>query len=302
MKVLRVLVASLLNANVLATQLSQAVRAEAIARRGSRNLENSSRGKPPLLMIGINTAAVNVELREAHRGCWMKHNFLSGDNPLIVAKFIVAKPDPGTKVEQILNADMAENADIVQVDAPEGYYNLTKKVVQFFHWAADNTDAEFVMKMDDDNYPNLGHLKENLEAVLAEHKKYSYLGDLLPQARTGRNGKYAESWATWPEEFFPPYNPGTGYVVQSDLNKVAFGNNFTVNLNYRPLLNNEDANTGLWIQNANLSGIPVNYLFMRDRTDDSCVPIGEPGKSGDCCSPDKSEYISTPGWPNPPQR
>lgn len=258
-------------------------------RTSSAQKGNQSRWGPgsPLLFIGINSAAGDTEMRDKIRDCYFHHDLLALDSAPMVAKFLVATPEPGSDVEKILKADMAAHpGQFVQVDSPEGYKQLTEKTIGFFRWAADTNIAQYVMKMDDDMYPNMYIMQQVLEGLHEKGTGYVYMGDLVKEGHPQYDGKYAEKWEVYNETLYPEYASGPGYVVGMDLVKYIFKDHLEENRAHT--LVNEDVNTGLWTRNAQDDGIPVHFEYLKDRTDDGCRPIGGDSNRDRCCVHDGS--------------
>jgi hypothetical protein len=75
--------------------------------------------------------------------------------------------------------------------------------------------AKYIMKCDDDTFVKLG-------AVINEVKKVPegrslYIGNMNYYHKPLRGGKWAVTYEEWPEEDYPPYANGPGYVLSSDI-------------------------------------------------------------------------------------
>jgi hypothetical protein len=71
------------------------------------------------------------------------------------------------------------------------------------------------MKCDDDTFVRL-------ESVMAEVKKIRdgeslYIGNMNYHHKPLRDGKWAVTYEEWPEEDYPIYANGPGYVISSDI-------------------------------------------------------------------------------------
>lgn len=215
------------------------------------------------------------------------------DDPPVVAKFMVAKPDPGTEDEKVLNEDMAAHPDdFLVVDAPEGYFNLTKKTIAYYRWAAEDQNYEYYMKVDDEMFPSIGYMHDRFTEDLDNGVRYTYAGELFKGRMAWTSGKYAQDPANWdPDKPYPDFAPGDGYVLSADLVKVVFKDNYEANM--RLVLDNEDVNTGLWIENAYKNGVKVNYYSLPERCDWTCIPIGR--DSDRCCTADGPDTFDEQG-------
>lgn len=98
----------------------------------------------PTIFVGICSARHHKERRDAVRETW-----LSDAAPGIACCFFVGGKD-----------SLADEHDVVTVDAPDGYEDLPAKVIAFFRHALENHDFEWLFKCDDDTYLALDRLAD----------------------------------------------------------------------------------------------------------------------------------------------
>ncbi|RLN25284.1 hypothetical protein C2845_PM07G03220 [Panicum miliaceum] len=97
--------------------------------------------------------------------------------------------------------------------------------------------------------------------VMAEVKKIRngeslYIGNMNYHHKPFRDGKWAVTYEEWPEEDFPIYADGPGYVISSDIADAILSEFLDHKLR---LFNMEDVSMGMWVEQFNSTG-PVKYV------------------------------------------
>jgi len=110
------------------------------------------------------------------------------------------------------------------------------------------------MKCDDDTFVRL-------ESVMAEVKKIRngeslYIGNMNYHHKPLRDGKWAVTYEEWPEEDYPIYANGPGYVISSDIADAVLSEFLNHKLR---LFKMEDVSMGMWVERFN-STRPVKYV------------------------------------------
>lgn len=134
--------------------------------------------------------------------------------------------------------------DLIRLPVPEDYHQLTAKTLAFIKWFNINSDADYVMKLDDDSYPHLDRLLHQLKQTVYP---LVYLG-IQSNGPVKRTGKYAERY--YEEDHYPPYMQGAGYIMSKKLAKEIMNRghahldneNTTVGLRVREV---ENASSGI---------------------------------------------------------
>lgn len=198
---------------------------------------------PSLLYIGIMSGPNNTERRREIRNSWFWHRMLQ-DSTFVAAKFIIGQVDgPGADgVETRLEKESAIHKDIVRLSVREGYNHLTNKTMHFFKWySVHHPGSRFAMKLDDDTFPDLDTLVKVAETRDA---KYVYMGALMDGGPVQRLGKWAEDPEVFPDEFYPTYAAGSGYILSfalaQELTQAALHHKIR-------MLTNEDTTVGVWV-------------------------------------------------------
>ena len=179
------------------------------------------------LLILVCSAVENIDRRKAIRSTWGDAAQLTAVGARLV--FVVARTDPARSPPGIARRVMAEHrrrGDVVQADLVDDYVNLTAKTVASLRWAARACPrVRHVMKSDDDVYVDVPALTRRLEQERATQMSTFgvddasagafIMGQVFDSARPvrDRRSKWYTPTSIYPDEFYPPYTSGTGYVL-----------------------------------------------------------------------------------------
>ncbi|CAM0905611.1 unnamed protein product [Alopecurus aequalis] len=222
-----------------------------------RYLEMSEQWRaPPLpaepveLFIGILSAANHFAERMAVRKSWMMYTRKSSN---IVARFFVA-----LNGKKEINAELKKEAeffrDIVIVPFMDSYDLVVLKTIAIAEYGVRVIPAKYVMKCDDDTFVRIDSVLEQVKKVRSD--KSVYVGSMNYYHRPLRSGKWAVTYEEWPEEVYPNYANGPGYVISSDIARyiVSEFDNQTLRL-----FKMEDVSMGMWVEKFNITRRPVEY-------------------------------------------
>ncbi|KAL7192087.1 hypothetical protein ACSBR2_024020 [Camellia fascicularis] len=184
-----------------------------------RLLEMSSRWQaPPIpdgpveLFIGVLSAGNHFAERMAVRKSWMQHRLIKSSN--VVVRFFVALH---ARIE--VNVELKKEADffgdIVIVPYMDNYDLVVLKTVAISEYGVRTVAAKYIMKCDDDTFVRLDVVIK--EAKKVPDNKSFYIGNVNYYHKPLRYGKWAVTYEEWPEEDYPPYANGPGYIVTSDI-------------------------------------------------------------------------------------
>ncbi|PAN10001.1 hypothetical protein PAHAL_2G064500 [Panicum hallii] len=220
-----------------------------------RYLEMSEQWRaPPLptepveLFIGILSAASHFAERMAVRKSWMMYTRKSSN---IVARFFVA-----LNGKKEVNAELKKEAeffrDIVIVPFIDSYDLVVLKTVAIAEYGVRVVPAKYVMKCDDDTFVRIDSVLDQVKKVRSD--KSVYVGSINYFHRPLRSGKWAVTYEEWPEEVYPNYANGPGYVISSDIARyiVSEFDNQTLRL-----FKMEDVSMGMWVEKFNNTRRPV---------------------------------------------
>ncbi|KAM7269019.1 hypothetical protein ACFE04_024516 [Oxalis oulophora] len=223
---------------------------------------------PPLpegeveLFIGVLSAGNHFAERMAVRKSWMQHKLIRFSN--VVARFFVALHG---RME--VNVELKKEADyfrdIVIVPYMDSYDLVVLKTVAICEYGVRNVAAKYIMKADDDNFVRV-------DAVLNEVRKVAdnesvYIGNMNYYHQPLRHGKWAVTYEEWPEEVYPPYANGPGYIISLDIAQFIVSKFEQHKLR---LFKMEDVSMGMWVENFH-SVKSVSYIHSLRYCQFGCI-------------------------------
>lgn len=190
------------------------------------NQPDLCQNRKPFLVLLIPVTLRDAESRTAIRKTWAQDNLLQHVD--IARVFFIGEPrerDP--KLEENLKKESLAYKDIVQMDFLDSYYNLTIKTMMIMNWVANYCrSAQYAMKIDSDIFLNVPYLVDYLQ----NKAKHNFItGSVITDGRPRRNpnSKWHLSEEIYPENLFPPYVSGAGYVFSVDLaKKISMASKF----------------------------------------------------------------------------
>ncbi|XP_071983493.1 beta-1,3-galactosyltransferase 2-like [Engystomops pustulosus] len=173
----------------------------------------------PFLVLLITVERWQREARQAIRNTWGKEELLPGVK--ILRLFFLGKdPNLNNDSKQAILKESQEFHDIIQQDYMDTYNNLTIKVLMGLNWITTYCPhALYIMKTDSDMFVNPEYLVNELLKPNQPPKTNYFTGYLMINASPIRNldSKWYVSPEVYPEEKYPPFCSGTGYVLSGDL-------------------------------------------------------------------------------------
>ncbi|KAG9449633.1 hypothetical protein H6P81_009598 [Aristolochia fimbriata] len=223
-----------------------------------RHLEMSTRWQaPPLpdgpveLFVGILSAGNHFAERMAVRKSWLQYNQIKSSN--VVARFFVAL-NGRKEVNVELKKEAEFFGDIVIVPFMDSYDLVVLKTVAICEYGVRRVAAKYIMKCDDDTFVRVDSVLKEANKVPSD--KSLYIGNINYYHKPLRYGKWAVTYEEWPEEDYPPYANGPGYVVSSDIARFIVSEFEKHTLR---LFKMEDVSMGMWVEQFNASK-PVEYV------------------------------------------
>lgn len=223
---------------------------------------------PPLpegsveLFIGVLSAGNHFAERMAVRKSWMQHRLIKSSN--VVARFFVA-----LHARKEVNLELKKEAeffgDIVIVPYMDNYDLVVLKTVAICEYGIRTVHAKYIMKGDDDTFVRVDTVLN--EANKVPEGRSLYIGNINYYHKPLRNGKWAVSYEEWPEEDYPPYANGPGYILSSDIAKFVVSDFESHNLR---LFKMEDVSMGMWVEQFN-SSKPVEYVHSLKFCQFGCI-------------------------------
>jgi hypothetical protein len=205
---------------------------------------------PIRLFIGVLSATNHFAERMAVRKTWMQSSAIKSS--VVVVRFFVAL-NPRKEVNAVLKEESAYFGDIVILPFMDRYELVVLKTIAICQYGVENATAAYIMKCDDDTFVRVDMVLNELEGFSSG--KSLYMGNLNLLHRPLRTGKWAVTYEEWPEEVYPPYANGPGYVISSDIGKYIASQHTNHTLR---LFKMEDVSMGLWVERFN-STTSVQY-------------------------------------------
>lgn len=180
-------------------------------------------GASPFLLFMVPVAPQDALARRAIRATWAA----PGQDTLTL--FFVGLPEEGrpSSVQDALEEESRKHADIIQMNFQDCYHNLTIKTMMMMNWVATHCpSASYVMKVDSDVFVNVFYLIRRLRS---SPQQGFITGSVITDGRPrrDRNSKWRVSEEAYPEDRFPPYVSGAGYVLSADLaGRISWASRF----------------------------------------------------------------------------
>ncbi|XP_008418009.1 beta-1,3-galactosyltransferase 2-like isoform X2 [Poecilia reticulata] len=181
---------------------------------------NRCRQESPFMVVMIPVAPQSKEARDIIRRTWGRENRVLGQ--LVSYFFLLGKSRIGNDAEppdeQILN-ESKKHHDILQSNFLDSYKNLTIKTMVMLEWLSSHCpNTSYAMKIDSDTFLNV----RNLVDMLLKAPRHDYMTGLVARGAAvlrDPTSKWFLSPNVFPEDSYPPYALGVGYVLSLDLPK-----------------------------------------------------------------------------------
>ncbi|KAK9276007.1 hypothetical protein L1049_005538 [Liquidambar formosana] len=209
--------------------------------------------RPLDLFIGVFSTANNFKRRMAVRRTWMQYDAVRSG--AVAVRFFV-----GLHKNQMVNEELWNEARTygdVQLMPFVDYYNIiTWKTLAICIFGTEVVSAKFVMKTDDDAFVRVDEVLTLLNRINVT--RGLLFGLINSDSRPHRNpdSKWYISPEEWPEETYPPWAHGPGYVVSHDIANAVYKRHRKGHLKMFKL---EDVAMGIWIADMKKGGLQVRY-------------------------------------------
>ncbi|GLT64202.1 hypothetical protein SLA2020_367100 [Shorea laevis] len=177
------------------------------------------------LFIGVLSATNHFAERMAVRKTWMQATAIKSSN--VVVRFFVAL-NPRKEVNAVLKKEAAYFGDIVILPFMDRYELVVLKTIAICEFGVQNVTTAYIMKCEDDTFVRVDTVLKEIEVTYEE----------------------------WPEEVYPPYANGPGYIISSDIAKYVVSQHGNRSLR---LFKMEDVSMGMWVEQFNSSMAAVQY-------------------------------------------
>ncbi|XP_029441634.1 beta-1,3-galactosyltransferase 2-like [Rhinatrema bivittatum] len=177
----------------------------------------------PFLLLII-ARVKNVVARNAIRETWGNESAIPG---VSIARLFLVGMAPSFRglLQNFLQEESRMFGDIIQQDFLDTYHNLTLKTLMGMEWVSRYCpNARYVMKVDSDMFFNADYLVHSLLKP-EELPRERYISGLIV-ANTGPLRSKAYKWYVpkeiYPNDTYPPYCAGPGYVFSADMAKRIY--------------------------------------------------------------------------------
>ncbi|KAL3846016.1 hypothetical protein ACJIZ3_003419 [Penstemon smallii] len=236
-----------------------------------RHLDMSERWKSPMmikrqveLFIGILSAGNHFTERMAVRKSWMQHKLIKSSN--VVARFFVALHSRNeVNVQVKKEADFF--GDIVFVPYVDSYDLVVLKTVAICEYGVRTVSANYILKCDDDTFVRVDAIVNQAKKAAKNNKSF-YIGNINYYHMPLRSGKWAVTYEEWPEEHYPNYANGPGYIISFDIANFIVSDFEKHKLR---LFKMEDVSMGMWVKKFNSSRRAVEYVHSLKFCQFGCI-------------------------------
>ncbi|KAF6171858.1 hypothetical protein GIB67_007379 [Kingdonia uniflora] len=205
------------------------------------------------LFIGVFSTANNFKRRMAVRRTWMQYAAVRSG--AVAVRFFV-----GLHKNQMVNEELWNEAQTygdTQLMPFVDYYSLiTWKTVAICIFGTEVVSAKYVMKTDDDAFVRVDEVIASLNRISVSHGLLYGLINSDSKPHRNPDSKWYISPEEWPEENYPPWAHGPGYVVSNDIAKNVYKRYKKGGLKMFKL---EDVAMGIWIAKMKKGGLEVRY-------------------------------------------
>ena len=223
--------------------------------------QNTSQNSPkrpspkPFLTIMIFSKPAVRDLRNTCRNTWLKDYRNSTE---VVHWFVIGTVGINEEETWKLQTESEQYGDLLLLENhTESYgHQCTNKLLLSFHWVANHSKAQYVMKTDDDCYVRLGLILPQLHKRTTQTNRPFLYGSISwyhePQVHMG--DKWNEKNWNLTKEYLP-FAYGSGYILPVSIVKSIVHSNNIVPLRK---LQNEDVTVGLWV-----APYDIDYIDMK---------------------------------------
>ncbi|XP_077245984.1 beta-1,3-galactosyltransferase GALT1-like [Tasmannia lanceolata] len=210
--------------------------------------------KPLDLFIGVFSTANNFKRRMAVRRTWMQYDAVRSG--VVAVRFFV-----GLHKNEMVNEELWNEARTygdTQLMPFVDYYSLiTWKTIAICIYGTEVVSAKFVMKTDDDAFVRVDEVLASLNRVNVTRGLLYGLINSDSQPHRNTDSKWYISPEEWPENNYPPWAHGPGYVVSQDIAKMVYRQHKKGRLKMFKL---EDVAMGIWIADMKKGGLGIRYV------------------------------------------
>jgi len=197
--------------------------------------------------VGVYSARGNFAKRRAVRETWGR---VLQQHGMRYTFFLGAASAGSSLVEMRVRREQEQHGDLVFLDVVEGYRMNSQKGLLFLEWIALRSEAEFLLKVDDDVYWRPAPLLELLQLKPPAQYAWGFF-DYISPIPDDPDDNFHNSMDDFPFEVFPPYPRGVVRVLSMDVVRliarasqegrlrIIFGDDPCIGVHLRQLLYDE---------------------------------------------------------------
>ncbi|XP_073443650.1 beta-1,3-galactosyltransferase 2-like [Dendrobates tinctorius] len=187
------------------------------------NQPDKCKNRKPFLVIFVLVRCQDFESRHTIRDTWGNESIYDVE---VVKIFLLGLPHIApNQTQDLLEEESWTFGDIVQQDFIDTYYNLTLKTLMGMEWVTTFCpSASYALKVDSDMFLNVDYLIHNVLYPDLPVRTNYFTGALVENSRAVRN-KASKSYVPkeiYPNDTYPPYGSGAGYVFSLDMAKKIY--------------------------------------------------------------------------------
>jgi len=169
---------------------------------------------PPLVFVGVYSARRNFDKRQAIRETWGR--FLLEEYGFRCT-FFLGEASLGASLDEMrMRREIEKHGDVVFLAASEGYRMNSRKGILFLEWIALRSEAEFLLKVDDDVYFRPAPLLRQLRNRPPAQYVWGHFDYISPLPTDERDNFY-NTPEDFPFDVFAPYPRGVVRVMSMDI-------------------------------------------------------------------------------------
>ncbi|KAH7835509.1 hypothetical protein Vadar_026811 [Vaccinium darrowii] len=220
--------------------------------------------KPLDLFVGVFSTANNFKKRMAVRRTWMQYAAVRSG--AVAVRFFV-----GLHKNRMVNDELWNEAqtyrDIQMMPFVDYYSLITWKTLAICIFGTEVVSAKYVMKTDDDSFVRVDEVLASLKMVNVTRGLLYGLINSETQPHRNPYSKWYISEEEWPDDEYPTWANGPGYVVSHDIAKAVCRSHRKGRLKMFKL---EDVAMGIWIADIQKRGLEVRYVMEERIVTEGC--------------------------------
>ncbi|XP_078444748.1 galactosyltransferase1 [Wolffia australiana] len=210
--------------------------------------------QPLALFVGVVSAANNFKRRMAIRRSWMQYDLVRSGR--VAVRFFV-----GLHKNRLVNEELWNEArsygDLQLLPFVDYYSLISLKTIAICIYGTEVVVADFVMKTDDDSFVRVDEILDTLTRFNVTQGLLYGRVKVDSEPHRDPDSKWYITQEEWPEEKYPPWAHGPGYVVSGDV--AQFVRRWHRS-GRRKMFKLEDVSMGIWVAEMAKEGVTVQYV------------------------------------------